>query len=81
VLRAKQIVKAIGQNRPSIALMLGVGTERGLIAVNGGLETSVPGIFAGGDCIRLKGAASTVMAVQDGKLAARSIHEKVMANG
>jgi len=81
VLRAKQIVKAIGQNRPSIALMLGVGTERGLIAVNGGFETSVPGIFAGGDCIRLKGAASTVMAVQDGKLAARSIHEKVMANG
>ena len=42
---------------------------------------SLPGIFAGGDCIRSKGAASTVMAVQDGKLAARSIDERLVAHG
>jgi dihydropyrimidine dehydrogenase (NAD+) subunit PreT len=81
VLAADQIVKAIGQNRPSVASQLGLATERGLIAVNNEMETSVAGVFAGGDCIRVKGAASTVMAVQDGKLAAAAIHNKVMANG
>jgi glutamate synthase (NADPH/NADH) small chain len=81
ILPADQIIKAIGQNRPSIAVLLGLATERGLIGVNADLETSTPGIYAGGDCIRAKGAASTVMAVQDGKLAATAIHNKVMANG
>jgi dihydropyrimidine dehydrogenase (NAD+) subunit PreT len=81
VLAADQIVKAIGQHGPSIASQLGLATERGLISVSNEMETSVAGIFAGGDCIRVKGAASTVMAVQDGKLAAAAIHNKVMANG
>jgi dihydropyrimidine dehydrogenase (NAD+) subunit PreT len=81
VLPADLIIKAIGQNRPSLASHLGLATERGLIRVGDRMETSVPGIFAGGDCIRVKGAASTVMAVQDGKLAAAAIHDKVMANG
>jgi dihydropyrimidine dehydrogenase (NAD+) subunit PreT len=81
ILPADQIIKAIGQNRPSIAARLGLATDRGLIGVNADLETSTPGIYAGGDCIRVKGAASTVMAVQDGKLAATAIHNKVMANG
>ena len=81
VLAADQIVKAIGQHRPSIASQLGLATERGLISVNSEMETNVAGVFAGGDCIRVKGAASTVMAVQDGKLAAAAIHNKVMANG
>ena len=31
-------------------------------------------IYAGGDCVRSKGEASTVMAVEDGKIAARAIH-------
>ena len=44
-------------------------------------ETSLPGIYAGGDCIRARGAASTVMAVQDGKLAAPAIHERLVAHG
>jgi dihydropyrimidine dehydrogenase (NAD+) subunit PreT len=81
ILPADQIIKAIGQNRPSIAAQLGLATDRGLIGVNAELETSTPGIYAGGDCIRVKGAASTVMAVQDGKLAATAIHNKVMAHG
>ncbi len=67
VIPADTIVKAIGQQRPPIASALGLETDRGFIRVTESLETSVPGIFAGGDCIRAKGAASTVMAAQDGK--------------
>jgi dihydropyrimidine dehydrogenase (NAD+) subunit PreT len=74
VLAADQVVKAIGQDKLSIAAVLGVATERGFIQVNSRFETNVPGIYAGGDCIRTKGASSTVMAVQDGKLAAAAMH-------
>lgn len=78
VLPADQVVKAIGQEKLSVATMLGVATERGFIQVNKQLETSVPGIYAGGDCIRTRGASSTVMAVQDGKLASAAIHQRLM---
>ncbi|HEY1950874.1 MAG TPA: NAD(P)-dependent oxidoreductase [Bryobacteraceae bacterium] len=74
VLAADQVVKAIGQDKLSVAAVLGVATERGFIQVNSQFETNVPGIYAGGDCIRAKGASSTVMAVQDGKLAAAAIN-------
>ncbi|MBY0506657.1 MAG: FAD-dependent oxidoreductase [Bryobacteraceae bacterium] len=70
ILPADQIVKAIGQQKlPGF----GVALERGFVRVNDEFETSVPGVYAGGDCIRVKNAASTVMAVQDGKLAAQAI--------
>ncbi len=77
VLQADQIVKAIGQEKPTLASRLGLETEKGYIKVNGEFETSLPGIYSGGDCIRACGAASTVMAVQDGKLAAQAIHRKL----
>jgi dihydropyrimidine dehydrogenase (NAD+) subunit PreT len=80
-LYADQIVKAIGQERPSIAGQLKLSTDNGFIRVNDQRETSLPGVYAGGDCIRSHGAASTVMAVQDGKLAARAIHERLVARG
>lgn len=80
-LPADQIVKAIGQEKPSLASQLPLKTEKGFIQVSDRFETSVLGIFAGGDCIRAKGAASTVMAVQDGKLAALAIHERLVAHG
>ncbi len=73
MIHADTIVKAIGQQKPSIASVLGLETDRGFIKVSGTLETSVPGIYAGGDCVRAKGAASTVMAAQDGKIAAAAI--------
>lgn len=75
---ADQIVKAIGQEKPSLAARLGLMMENGKIKVNALCETNLPGIYAGGDCIRSRGACSTVMAVQDGKLAASSIHRKLM---
>jgi len=81
VLPADQIVKATGQEKPSIASLLRLKTEKGFIQVDANFETSLPGVYAGGDCIRARGAASTVMAVQDGKLAARSIHERLVAHG
>jgi dihydropyrimidine dehydrogenase (NAD+) subunit PreT len=78
---ADQVVKAIGQQRPSLASQLELKTKNGFIEVNGEFETSLSGVFAGGDCVRARGAASTVMAVQDGKLAARAIHERLVARG
>jgi len=77
ILEADQIVKAIGQQKPSIAALLGLKTSRGFIAVGNDFETSHAGLYAIGDSIRATGAASTVMAVQDGKLAAAAIHHKL----
>lgn len=78
---ADQIVKATGQEKPHLAVLLNLTTEKGFIQVDTRFETSLPGVYAGGDCIRARGAASTVMAVQDGKLAARAIHERLVGNG
>jgi dihydropyrimidine dehydrogenase (NAD+) subunit PreT len=75
VIPADTIVKAIGQQKPPIASVLGLETDRGFIKVSNTLETSIPGIYAGGDCVRAKGAASTVMAAQDGKIAAAAIDQ------
>ena len=81
LVHADQVVKAIGQERPSIAQRLGLAMDRGFVKVSGEFETSVAGVFAGGDCIRAKNAASTVMAVQDGKMAAAAIHRRVLESG
>jgi dihydropyrimidine dehydrogenase (NAD+) subunit PreT len=81
VIVADQIVRAIGQEKPSLAAQLKFKTEKGFIQVNAEFETNLPGVYAGGDCIRARGAASTVMAVQDGKLAARAIHERLVGRG
>jgi glutamate synthase (NADPH/NADH) small chain len=78
VLAADQIVKAVGQEKPSIAALLGLETKKGFITVDCTFMTSIPGVYAIGDCIRAKGAASTVMAVEDGKLAALAIHTQLV---
>jgi len=75
---ADQVVKAVGQEKPSLAERMGLAMDRGYIRVSAEFETSAPGVFAGGDCVRVKNAASTVMAVQDGKLAAAAIHQRLM---
>jgi glutamate synthase (NADPH/NADH) small chain len=79
VLAADQIVKAVGQQKPSLAALLGLATQKGFIAVDDAFQTSLPGVYAIGDCIRSHGAASTVMAVEDGKLAAAAIHRQLMS--
>ncbi len=75
------VITAIGQKKLSnvvdALVKLGVHTDRGYILVEDGTNrTAHPKIFAGGDCIRNKGEASTVMAVEDGKIAARGIAKK-----
>lgn len=77
LLEADQIIKAVGQQKPVLAAALGLATKRGFIAVDARYETSIAGVYAIGDCIRAKGAASTVMAVEDGKLAAQAIHTQL----
>ncbi|WP_423738529.1 FAD-dependent oxidoreductase [Citrobacter freundii] len=47
--------------------------------VDGQMRTSIPGIYAGGDCVAL-GEDLTVQAVQHGKLAAEAIHAQLMLN-
>jgi dihydropyrimidine dehydrogenase (NAD+) subunit PreT len=79
VIEADQIVKAVGQVKPALAAAMGLKTDKGYIAVDAHFETSVAGVYAIGDCIRARGAASTVMAVQDGKLAAIAIEAKLSA--
>ena len=81
LLPADQIVKAIGQKKPSLATQLNLKTENGFIKVDDHFRTSLAGVYAGGDCVRARGAASTVMAVEDGKLAANAIHERLVSRG
>ncbi len=77
VLPADQIIKAIGQVRLKLASELGLEAVEGWIIVDSDFETSERNIFAIGDCIRSAGSASTVMAVQDGKLAACAIDKRL----
>lgn len=74
VLPVDQVVAAIGQEKPAGVAFEGLGRDRGYLAVDPSFRTNRPSVFAGGDAVRATGAASTVMAVQDGKLAARAIH-------
>ena len=60
----------------NLSQLLGIEIEPGQKAV--GQFHTLPGVFAGGDAVRETGAASTVMAVQDGKLAAAAIHSRLM---
>jgi glutamate synthase (NADPH/NADH) small chain len=66
---ADLVLKAVGQKFAGA----GPEVENGRITVDAKYRTSLPGVFAGGDCVA--GQDLTVQAVQDGKLAARAIHE------
>lgn len=73
------VVTAIGQKKLTTVTdklaEFGVKFIKGYIEVdNSTNRTHHPKIFAGGDCIRSHGEASTVMAVEDGKIAANGIH-------
>ncbi|MCA9836331.1 MAG: NAD(P)-dependent oxidoreductase [Trueperaceae bacterium] len=76
ILPCDQVIKAIGQEKLlGLYEAFGLETEKGYLKVNAKLQTSHPNIYAGGDCVRLVGEAMTVTAVEDGKIAAQSIHE------
>ncbi|THF87324.1 NAD(P)-dependent oxidoreductase [Deinococcus sp. KSM4-11] len=80
VIPCDQVIKAIGQEKPALAVELGLSLDKGYIAVNDAMQTSAPRVYAGGDCVRARGTASTVMAVQDGKYAAAAIHQHLSAS-
>ncbi|MFK7746004.1 MAG: NAD(P)-dependent oxidoreductase [Roseobacter sp.] len=74
-LPADQLFKAIGQTLG--ALPDGIDTADGKIAVTGVGQTSVAGIWAGGDCAT-GGDDLTVTAVAEGRDAAEDIHVHLM---
>jgi glutamate synthase (NADPH/NADH) small chain len=77
------VVKAIGQKKHKPLLerlkQLGIKDVKGYIEVDPATNrTSYAKIFAGGDCVRSHGEASTVMGVQDGKIAAKGIYAQLI---
>ena len=66
---ADLVLKAIGQALEPLA---GVTIENGKIAVGADFQTSLPGVFAGGDCTDT-GEDLTVQSVEDGKRAAIAV--------
>lgn len=69
--RADQILKAIGQKIKTDDLA-GMEITGGKIVVDESYQTTAPGVFAGGDCIK-SGEDLTVQSVEDGKQAANAI--------
>ena len=80
-LAADAVFKAIGQTFDEVTLSdpLAHSLQRtgDRITVDEHLRTSIPGVYAGGDCTSL-GQDLTVQAVQHGKLAAQAIHAQLM---
>ncbi len=75
VIPADMVVKALGQEPlfELTAALPGLHSKNGRILVDLATgATSIPGLFAGGDCLRNGG--EIVDAVEDGKVAARGIH-------
>jgi dihydropyrimidine dehydrogenase (NAD+) subunit PreT len=71
-LPADMVLKAIGQRLLHDPLDGKLTLQNGRIAVDDHWRTSVPGIYAGGDCVA--GRDFTVTAVEHGKRAAEAIH-------
>jgi glutamate synthase (NADPH/NADH) small chain len=70
-LAADMVLKAVGQILvPEPAEGVAVAAARIMVDADG--RTSLPGVYAGGDCT--PGLDLTVQAVQDGKRAAEAIH-------
>jgi glutamate synthase (NADPH/NADH) small chain len=80
-LRADMVVKALGQEHllELVSSVPGLQIDNGKVLVERATgRTSVPRLFAGGDCLRNGG--EVVDAVQDGKIAARGIHAMLTAH-
>jgi len=80
-IEADQVFKAIGQSFVADGTSeeaASISLERGRIKVDAARRTSLEGVWAGGDCIS-EGEDLTVVAVEDGKIAAEDIHATLMA--
>lgn len=76
VLSADMILKAIGQTYLPVPTSHALILEQGRIATDEECRTSIPGVWAGGDCVA-GGLDLTVDAVRLGKIAAFSIDRTV----
>jgi dihydropyrimidine dehydrogenase (NAD+) subunit PreT len=74
VLGADMVLKAIGQSMVPEPLQQKIRLCNGRIEVDEMQRTSLPGVWAGGDCCAA-GQDLTVQAVEHGKRAAASIHQ------
>ena len=54
-------------------------SKKGTIVVNDGMQSAIPTIFAGGDIVR--GGATVILAMSDGRKAAKAMHEYLQAKG
>lgn len=79
VLAADLVLKAIGQRFAGDTSEEVPVIRDGRIVVDADRRTSLSNVYAGGDCI--VGADLTVVAVQDGKLAAEAIHRQLSRGG
>ncbi|MBO6756260.1 MAG: NAD(P)-dependent oxidoreductase [Roseibium sp.] len=80
-LAADMVFKAVGQTLVPADLNGSGATielDRGRLVVDADRRTSLPDVWAGGDCI-LGGEDLTVAAVEDGKIAAAAIHRAISA--
>ncbi|MEM8732533.1 MAG: FAD-dependent oxidoreductase, partial [Pseudomonadota bacterium] len=75
-LQADQVFLAIGQTLTGVPV--GLTLDSGKIAVDEAGRTSLPGVWAGGDCTA-GGEDLTVTAVADGRDAAMDIHASLTA--
>jgi NADPH-dependent glutamate synthase beta subunit-like oxidoreductase len=73
VVEADSVVIAIGQTIEADWLESLNRSNQGYVKVGGNFQTSVPGVFAGGDMIA--GEGTIVQSVAHGKYAAHAIHE------
>jgi len=71
-LQADRVLRAIGQIFVAAPVAASIRLDQGRIATDAEGLTSLPGVWAGGDC-RAGGRDLTVEAVEHGKVAARSI--------
>lgn len=77
-LEADMVLKAIGQTFVAEPVGSRIALEGGRIATDAEGQTSLPRVWAGGDC-RVGGRDLTVEAVEHGKVAAVAIHAALMA--
>jgi len=73
------VIKSLGQKayEGMLADIQGLQTKWGRVVVNEDFQTTVPKLFAGGDCIN--GGKETVNGVADGRNAAIGIHKMIQA--
>ena len=80
VIEADMVLKAIGQTLGNPLLsQAGFQINNGRIATDAEGQTSLPGVWAGGDC-RAGGLDLTVEAVEHGKQSAKAIHAHLNAH-